>query len=144
MNVRHIPCHPPCKKTCAEFRWQFKTPRVVLSLLNDIIFEGTHYPGDIHHYEKPYVLHSGNNATTNKKLLYIRLSALLPVPLILISYNFVVILLRYIFCGSKWKDSSSLLKIDVLLQQRQSSVSCQEILCLENRSSFLRKAQIIS
>ena len=94
MNVRHIPCHPPCKQRCAEFLWQFKTPPVVLSHLNDIIFEGTHYPGDIYHCEKPYVLHSGNNATTIKKLLYIRLSTLLPVTLILLSYNFVVILLR--------------------------------------------------
>lgn len=119
MNVRPIPCHPPCKKTCAEFLWQFKTPRVLLSLSNDILFEGTHYPGDIHHCEEPYVLNSGNNATTNKQLLYIRLATLLTVPLILLSYNFAVILLLYIFCSSKWKDSSSLPKIDGLLQQRQ-------------------------
>ena len=119
MNTRHIPCHPPCKKTCAEFLWQFKTPRAALSLSNDICFEETHYPGYTHRYEKPYVFNSGNNATTNKKLLYIRLSTLLPVPLNLLSYNYAVILLLNIFCRSKWKDSSSLLKIDGLLQQRQ-------------------------
>jgi hypothetical protein len=51
--------------------------------------------------------------------LYILLSNVLFSTLNLLLYNFVAILFLYIFCRSKWKNCSSLLKIDGPLQQRQ-------------------------